>query len=305
MLDEVTDLRNPYFDVITVTADDETAYVGSDEPANPNQQAGPEQIERVPLGGGRTSIVATGALSPAISPDGHRLAYVTHGYDIVVRDLASGETQTWALSGSHLSHVASSLAPVMHLAWMSDGVSLVVTIQLPESSWVHGIKDEGVEVLNTSLPEGDDNPRYLGPNAAQLGSAGWSLATQGPKGSVAVVAEQPFPVHGFGEGTIADAEIDTISLATGKATVWFHPRLKDQPGPPPSFFSIDELAFGASDTAYITGGWACDGCLDLEFGPGLERISSGKLDPLAGLVPGMTSAGELNAIAWLQQTFKR
>jgi hypothetical protein len=58
------------FDVASVTADGRIAYLGTDPESPSSESGGSFAIERVPLDGGRPSIVVPHGLSPAVSPDG-------------------------------------------------------------------------------------------------------------------------------------------------------------------------------------------------------------------------------------------
>lgn len=105
------------------------------------------QIERVGVAGGSASVVATGS-SPAISPDGTKLAYVREPlagepacqgqsfspsqFTLVVRDLSSGAETTYPVA----PQVASTglPTPIDHLSWSSDSQEIAVSVASSEDN---------------------------------------------------------------------------------------------------------------------------------------------------------------------------
>jgi len=86
-----------------------------------------EWIESTPLTGGRVTTVAAGYL-PSISQNGKLLAYVDYTSQpeaIVVRNLATGATRTWAF--------ISDVADISGLSWSPDNRFLAYTA----SYWAH------------------------------------------------------------------------------------------------------------------------------------------------------------------------
>jgi|GEM_PF-1162698 len=94
-----------------------------------------DEIESVPLAGGRPAVVATGVL-PAISPDGRQLAFVREqldlpaqlgcaasGAEVVVLNLADRTQSAYPAPPGQ----AVTMTAVRHLSWSPDGKTLLVT----------------------------------------------------------------------------------------------------------------------------------------------------------------------------------
>lgn len=298
VLRTVAALGNANFNVITVTADDRTAFVGTDLEAV-GLQGGPYPIERVPLDGQKPSVVELDATSPAVSPDGQQLAFFTSAGRIEVRDLRTGTSRTWSFPEVFRPITPENPPTVLHLSWLPDGVHLLVTIA-PRAPSAQSAYDT-VEVLDTSLPAGNDNPRYLGPGNTQKGASGWSYATALSDGSAAVITEQP--VYGPTSKTIPVAhnlDIDKVSLATGRPILWFQPPSAGTSSV--GGFQIIGMTFDDSGDAYVVGESLCPVCQGEPVrGPSNEyriyRVVSGQLQGLP------TTAGPTTAVSWLRHSY--
>jgi hypothetical protein len=214
-----------------------------------------------------------------------------------VLDLRTGTYHAWSLPGAG---TATGQSPsIEHLSWLSDSANLLVTIEEGESDVFF---DDEVEVLNTSLPVEQNNPRYIGPVAGQLSPAGWSLATPIPgSDSIAALAEHGVTDPYFKYPEAYDNIVLKVSLLNDKSDVWFQPNRSGE-----SYldgFVITDMAFDSMGGAYFVGAFQCGACSGGSgsfagaTGYNLYHYSSRRLAELPG------GRGFVAAIAWLPHTF--
>jgi len=304
------------FNVVSVTADGRTAYLGTDDQAGTGPTS-PTLIERVPLDGERPTVVAPDAVSPAVSPDGTKLAYSNSDDNVIVQDLRNRSLRKWQLP--NLGSSFHGEEPIVeHLSWLPDGVHLLVTIEIGSGGPLDYA--DGVEVLDTSNPVGTKNPRYLGPSAAMSDSqhpGGWSQATAVPGTRlVAVIAEEavssgsstPCASWNSADSVVCfpvnyDSVVEEVDPSDGKVVKSI---------PPVPFasnqswhykFSASSVAFDGSDNPYVLGAWSCSGC----SGPTSSTTTPGSnlYEDISGkLLEVGTYSPLLEAVAWLPHTFK-
>lgn len=152
---------------IAVTPDQRDAYV-----ALPRQESGgDDHIVRAPVAGGDAEIVVTGGSSPAVSPDGSTLAYVTLVGEppglseprLVLRNLVTDEEVQFTGRDQPFHSIAD-------VAWTADGDEVVFTA---------GEINTGVYAIDrnaTSMQQA----RRLGPGTQQSSELSWrSIAAFG------------------------------------------------------------------------------------------------------------------------------
>jgi len=136
-----------------VAATSKLAYIGYDSPRF--------SIESVPLGGGAPTYVTHG-MSPALSPDGTKMAlfrllpaHHTAIDEVVVRNLRTGSERT--------VYSATGVNVVNRLSWSPDSSELAMTGTF-SSSPTAGIGDFrlGVQILALDEPISATNPHFVG-----------------------------------------------------------------------------------------------------------------------------------------------
>jgi hypothetical protein len=133
-----------------------------------------EQIKSVPLAGGPVSVLADG-YDPAVSPNGHSLAYLTWTdltnapEAIVVRNLLTGATSTWQYS--------TNGPEINQISWSPDSKSLLFSTNIANEAtrlWTLGTWVLDLSSPNRSL----DSVRPI-PLPAGMFLAGYINATEG------------------------------------------------------------------------------------------------------------------------------
>lgn len=129
----LTGAQDAIGDEVAVSKDAQTVYFAVNQGCR-------DEIESVPIGGGKPTVITTGVL-PAVSPDGKELAFVHESYsggpseinytcgavdqakkaEVVVRNLATGSEQDYPESPDALAW------PISHLSWSPDGNTLLVS----------------------------------------------------------------------------------------------------------------------------------------------------------------------------------
>jgi len=194
---------------------------------------GSQWVRSVSLAGGAVTTIAAGT-SPAISPDGRLLAYVTGAGQacsrpcaagpeaIVVRDLAAGTQKTWALT--------SALTDITSLCWSPDGRQLAFAGTTEARNGTVTVRT--AQVLDTRAGGTLDRARPI-PLGQAVAWAGYLTAstgvgiTVGPDGviqagsglvEVAVRGGQvirrltSLPPHGLGTGNAFDGAEHAIAV---------------------------------------------------------------------------------------------
>jgi len=132
----------PYLQGVSLTPDGSQAFYSL------AGDCGPASIYRVPTDGQAQPAVVAGGLSPAVSPDGHKLAYAVAGHTavppttaaaglperqcenaIVVRDLQTGAERTWRYPDT--PDYAGALyqdAVISEIDWAPDSTRLAYTL---------------------------------------------------------------------------------------------------------------------------------------------------------------------------------
>lgn len=143
--------------------DGNTVYYATSDSTDPER--GPT-LWRIPTTGGDPTPLLRGR-DPALSPDGHFLAFVPDQLSVAVLDLASGVIRCW------LAGAGFSPEYVNGLAWSPDGGQLAMEAGVPESSIA------AVFILDLARPGTLAEARRLGPPSSTQAGIGFSAGVGG------------------------------------------------------------------------------------------------------------------------------
>jgi hypothetical protein len=169
--EEATTGGFPYLEGVTLAPDRSAVYYAL------AGDCGPATIFRVAADGGTPSEELVSGVSPAVSPDGRKLAYAVAGPGadpasgerrcqnaVVVRDLRTGAERTWRYPDT--PDYAMNLyqqAVITEIAWAPDSTRLAYTLSYEGDSV--SILDTAVaadlsETLELVIPDGGGNSRH-------------------------------------------------------------------------------------------------------------------------------------------------
>jgi hypothetical protein len=230
----------------------------------------PPEILAVPLDGGRPTVAVSGAIAPAVSPDGERLAYLEDSAPpdgtavhrpsetVMVLNLKSRTRESFDLRAAYAE--ANGPVDVNGLSWSPSGATLAVSVV--QFADVYGSFDSvGMLDLHAAVSP-EDNPKQLrvrgiasippATNPSQF-IPGFQSATYITHGDLAVINAEPGqtrpcsqPANSCG---IVKYQVLSIDPSSGRAKVNLNAPMRQQAG----WFAIDQLAHGAHGDLFMLG----------------------------------------------------